>query len=1349
MATGTPPNAPLSSFSTKPSILTLFIFFSAPATAILSGQVKGHAVVIDGFRYAVVDDGLMPITEVVSHLRPHSLPVVCFGGNQYEFVDQAPPIPELALNSSYYQHKDPSFTFSFAETNKALQRCTARTNSTAKADQRVFKEFVNAYHTYKDDMERLRHKMTLDDLPKAFTEQAFVSWVSPLLARINASLPGAGKGTSLAKIASDNFWLQAFDLALRDCRVEALLFIANCTSKWRTSEFLMSQYAWSRLPVQIVEPWPLDNIKHLSERSEVTPKVYRRFKGTIMRVLVGFTSQFPEWVQKTPAAELETRLLQTIFYLYEIETLPIYIERPYSSLVEALIFQLPLSAFTYVVDRLALGAFYLSSRLDVTQWMRPAPNVQEKLQILVERTGLVLNSSPVMYALPLHTGIEPSPEFDALLKYLFTLGMPGWRDQVLPQNNRLVAVQAPISNAPLFEIVTRYGGSQGDCSSNLDLVISQFTRSSQPAHNLATFLKLIEPIFREDMITWTFSSLLNLYKIATTHTKSIPFVAFPKLTERLTRYITYLGKPNATAWITNETGTKDKPFIVGDVPPDPKGPWISPKLVKAALNNNVKEMRALFTAGAYAIVLERGSFPLMRAEAFVVSLVHRQALDAIKLLHEKGFPFKEVLIRRRFEKRQWPSAELHFLSLHVEPLLPQLGQVAPLAPADCYSPLLVEAIKTGNVEMVRFLREVAHCSWTYLPKTQLYPLFWYAIEASVNPALVQKGEACDMMDYLFSQNVPFNELSACEGSLYPTGCFAASLCALDALQWLDDHELDLDQPIQTIRAGTMERSAYISHIACATGSIPLIEWIFANLDVDIWHEPDLLGFKPIDSAILHQHDHVLAWFADAHQYGTTNFFGRDIGSYWESSRIPSFKEGSPIRTGPILKRRDIKATEKEPAHSILFRRFGEMQRPVDLQAWDHVLLHGKYAATMASVFPEAMSHEHFDYLLRGVLFGTSHLVAMHRYMMTTPLKIIAPLIGSSSPNTKRSAPEFSCNRAWIEFLFVEHIFSARRDKDFTQLDILLTALQLCGLALDRPLIKVYEKPWAICKQTHLLPINGPVQHLLDPNYRISAATAPDEVALCTPYVQLGQQYVSLFLAAIIFEDAATTPPNTTDAGHHIESDEYSRLGPLNSTFVKLMTIMPAMKKNLKVVTECLVEAACRGMKSIVSWILGTCQLGDLKCDAYALMMHTLVLSQDLDMLEYLVEMGFPLAFKPLPEAAADRKVYKNSLQNSETICIHRQMISYWKTGNIASIFSIRPNFVASAFLLLSYSRLMEVNNGHSQIAITVAWLIDHGVKADQPLSTTGNLDQGLIPFEMAQRIQNRPVMALLKLKAKK
>lgn len=258
--------------------------------------------------------------------------------------------------------------------------------------------------------------------------------------------------------------------------------------------------------------------------------------------------------------------------------------------------------------------------------------------------------------------------------------------------------------------------------------------------------------------------------------------------------------------------------------------YLQRMLEDALLNGDVEAAAKWMARGAQLVVCDRGFYQIDNNAIFLYELVRRERLESLKFLHSKGYPLRDAgYLKRGLDTHPTLGAEI----------------------VNDYYPIVFEAVRTGNIEMVKWLREVVMCPWTVSDITSTgISLYCAAVDASLRPNLVRSGRHLLMLEYLWEQRVS----PIMQGSPL---IHAVSIGAFDALKWLHDHEVP--PAILASNQSTHDRISFDLES-------------YLDADGKIAHSTSFQGFRQTVgwlcyvAAASHNNHKILNWFIESYEH---------------------------------------------------------------------------------------------------------------------------------------------------------------------------------------------------------------------------------------------------------------------------------------------------------------------------------------------------------------------------------------------------------------------------------------------------------------------------------------------------
>lgn len=1275
-------------------------------------------MVLDGFRFAVVEDAILPIVENGPLHRVDGLPTVFFSGNFYEIV--AAPTPLRSFVSSLdLNHEALRCANQLPLEQLAATHLLRSLGSRLKQNKNVLNAMKEQMADYKEDMDAISMGLT-PGIPKPVAAVPSSSGASSSKSQAGVKVPGAWSEAQIKKwfklllpdammgilmpasmlvlsfdfqslaasIQTDPIFLTILlDLALRDRQVGVLKYIAALKYPWSKLGFY-TEKPNSVLPTHSSQDWEMHS--NLPRFASMMRKLHSRgwlcapFRSIYLRVLGGATEGFGaksfDGATLSNRAAMDARTVETLHYLHEVVRIPFHVDESLRSQVDRAIMSLSLPIFKSFVNKLILADHYLNPTYEIYNWpFEGIENLAEKFAYLVNHTGLLLTAASVFEYI-LHCNTTITEEVIALVQYFVSLSRPGWNKTLAAQSAspHLVAMassatlpmtypeeikcfEAPVT--PLFAFFELGNGPEP--------LLSRLLKSGSVApipfarEKMGAMLHLAKSnVFRAD-------GGLNLPN-AENHAQKL-----------LAIFKGDVSKLNA--WIDDSTGSKKKPFAVLQQHDSPV--WAGKKLQDMLRQGDVKSARKAFAQGETMQILRGGGLCDFEVWELITELIRTEQLESIKFLHEKGFPFRYLMVHTRLNRF---TLEKSHHSTYVNPLLWPKPEVASFVDKDPSYPIIVEAVMTGNVPMVRFLRETAKCSFTYsTTQSHMHPLFWYAVNASMSPKVREKPNAnpTAMMDYLHSQLVPFRILSAPTGANagMPLACHAAAIGAVEALDWLYNHGLNILTPCQdAIEPNSYSIGLYRAfpmHFACGAAQLDVVRWFDEIFGSDVWTPTDARGLLPTEWARMGNCGPVLNWFR-LYCPAALEFLKLipPPAEYWEGGD-PYLKFEQPT----VGRQLGYTLSYIHIAKSNTWRSTW-----MDIVGFNHDLLES--ALQRLSQASEVDSH--FDYLRQGAGIVAHDLKTWWKWPSdqkngTTSASAVVSKF-PTPPGGPLTIQKMVFSRPFINFVFGLTFFPAKISGVYTAFFDFLSLLALSGLDFIEPMIAVYpihpEDP-------NRIELVSPARLFFDTrvSFKPNLKSLPSEMLHKIPKEE--PVYVSIVVAAIIGDHSffVEGAPGV-DAGPHDAT-----VGPANSMLIWIFTMFPELRQQQALVTVTFAEVCCRGQLAIAKWMLEHCKIGKRTWDLYGMMMHTLLLKEDLTMLIFLHNHGFAFEFTEMVPIHPSIPVFPRSVMLN--LGPHRNQIYFPGTTESKHLFLERPTLVNS--LLMFVPQLTMTNNPYTEVTLEV------------------------------------------------
>lgn len=683
---------------------------------------------------------------------------------------------------------------------------------------------------------------------------------------------------------------------------------------------------------------------------------------------------------------------------------------------------------------------------------------------------------------------------------------------------------------------------------------------------------------------------------------------------------------------------------------------ISPTLASALLSGEMKRAFSLMKKEVDFVLPKVGATPIatLHSQLFY-DLIRNNHLNALKLLHNRGYPLKRIYLRR-----------------HLLPTMNDLEQTWkiyegsddwPFAEkGDYYYPLLLEAVKSGNLEIVRFLREEAKCPWSYDHRqTFHFPLFIYSCKprksewddllaeqknssgssstssqhiksashaskssSSSSQPLMGSNKidpSVQMMIYLESQLVPPNVSS------HRAMAYAIQFNNISAVKWL------ISRGIPLVDTGKWTAL----HAACIFGRTEIVKWIFETYGDEIAYYVDGDSNFAFDCAVIRRHSAIIAvfedWFCSSKSVSSSSSAMSIKTSSWSCHH--GIKPG-PAQKGYIPSSAEVVVNKqnRDEENSFYPAPFRSTRKP-----------ECEYRYTKER-------QEYFRYVTEELPAFSTRASGMKLHKSFAYLEPAIPSVLAA----KKSAFQYMRSSEAIDLMFW-HAFSMTGKYDTNYFwPLLMKHWQNVGVDIMKVPIQVYQRTWMEFEPA----CTGAVSPTLEFSwafYQQQSSGKDLQVA------QSGCRHPNIArVTTNVLVALVRASPMMLKAGYRLSKEwgtctdelrypndilrNYSHLvGYRNPADIPvweecpviliLTKFAPDVMKDSNIISQLVIEAALVGSIPLLEWLIDYCNIGDKQDERYCYMMLHVAIYGTMNVLKWLVARGFPLSFSQLPAAKPD------------------------------------------------------------------------------------------------------------------
>lgn len=720
-------------------------------------------------------------------------------------------------------------------------------------------------------------------------------------------------------------------------------------------------------------------------------------------------------------------------------------------------------------------------------------------------------------------------------------------------------------------------------------------------------------------------------------------------------YLASGGFPSTEYYFVPPNRKKEKSIKTG---------YISEQVERALLSGEIARATSLIKERNQFEPPPAGKTPICRNTQIFYDLVRKDKLESLKLLHKRGWTLNRIYLPRHFYAKRNNSEKTHekFEGNDDWPYR-EIG--------DMYYPLLLEAVKCGNFEMVKYLREEAKCSWSYYPPhTAHYDLFTYACiprgskldwikKLDVNQSLSsgdasstrdnnkassnsspssssslperitseQVDSSVQMMMYLESQLVLPNL------SDHNIMDHAIMFDNLSAVKWLVSRGLSLENKGNQWTA---------LRAACIYGRHEIVEWIFETYGVEQAYEPDAKGDYPFDCALLHDHYLIIDIFERKFclPESKDKLHIKTMLGQTKTAPKPDNQELRGCIPSFAAVRAALVTGDKLPLYPCRTRSFNRADLEYRIASYSH-----RYMGVIQSIIPrmppvEALKlHSSFSFL-----------------EPTLPVfeKVLRATLADKGP-------------AWIQPIVTSEqaleffLMSAILYRDMYPMKTLRYCLRYFnGLGIDimKIPIRLYQRTWMEFEPAR----SGAVSPTLE---LLHAAWQKDEPEILQKVAQAGCRHPDVpLVASNILVALARFAPLLANSSYQlregwavsnenlnfpIESEKSKDDGKASVTsplwyttsiqyptldenwLIKFLTeVVPDVRNDWQIISQLVIEVALVGSIPMLEWLLDFCNYGNPQEERYCYMMLQVSIFGTMEVLEWLANRGFPMTFSHLP-----------------------------------------------------------------------------------------------------------------------